>query len=424
MIFANSRPFLQDNPAAAPSYFQAQGNSDAARYGAQGQAIASANNALGQMQSTLYAQPANFANVYGNMYGAYAGGLGNLANAMSNERGNLYGANAMAEAARQGALGNIASAGLGAYGSASNAAMNAWAQNQNAYNQSLAGMQMANQGALGNVGVSRNNALGGLGAAYGQLGRAEAGAQALGSLGGMLGGSGGGGSFNAYGTSGPIASGQYGGGMSGGGGGGGYGGGGTSSALSGLAGLRQDLMSPDITNALQSGNSDAMNRLDNQHYSSRGMPSQMLGQSLSGLMALSAQNAGSIGAGMDQFYGNQTRAGDQFMDYMGGLRGDMASGFDQGGRQVQGMWDASLGKTAFQTPAERLAQEREAQLMQRDYRRDDDLSRYRNILADPGREPLSPNATYGEQVAYGFNQRNLARSQAEARRRLRQMGAM
>lgn len=358
MLFSNYNSFF------APPQAQAQAMDRAAAHQSRGQINSAANQALGSAAAARLQQPANFANAYANAYDSYAGGLGNLATSMANERGNLYGANAMAEVARQGALGNIASAGLGAYGSASNAAMHAWAQNQNAYNQSLANMQMANQGALGNLGVSRNNALGGLGSSYGQLGRAEAGAQAIGSLGGMLGG--GSGSFNASGTSGPIASGQYGGGMSGGGGG--YGGGATSSALAGLAGLRQDLMSPDIARQLESGNADAMNRLGEQHYSSRSMPSQMLGQTLSGLMSMAAQNTGSIGAGMDQFYSNQRYAGDQYMDRMDTMRGDLGGGFGKVGTQIGTLWNDSLGKY-FLTPAEQAQQAAQARGALRPYSR-------------------------------------------------------
>lgn len=358
MLYSNYNSFF------SPQNAQAQAADLASVHQARGQINSAANQALGNAASTRLQQPANFADAYANAYQSYAGGLGNMATAMANERSNLYGANAMAEAARQGALGNIASAGLGAYGSASNAAMNAWAQNQNAYNQSLASMQMANQGALGNLGVSRNNALGGLGSSYGQLGRAEAGAQAMGALGGL---GGGGGSFSASGSGGPIASGKY--GMGGGGyGGGGYGGGGTSSALSGLAGLRQDLMSPDMTNALAYGNADAMNRLDMQHYSSRGMPSQMLDQSLGGIMSLSAQNAGSIGAGMDQFYGNQQYAGDQSMSRMDAMRNDLGGGFGTVGNQIGTLWDNSLGKH-FLTPVEQAQQAAEVNAMRRPYSR-------------------------------------------------------
>lgn len=420
---------IAQSPNALGQYTQANATADAARYGAQGQAIASANNAMGQMGSTLYQQPANFANAFGNVYGsyagglgnafgAYAGGLGNMATAAANERSNLYGANAMAEAARQGALGNMASAGIGAYGSASNAAMNAWAQNQGAYNQSLASMQMANQNALGNLGVSRNAALGGLGGAYGQLGQAESRAQTAGALAGMFGG-GGDGSFTAGGVGGPIASGSYAGGGGGGGMVGGMKGGGTRGAMRGVDSLRESLMSNDMTNALAGANTNAMDRLDRQHFTSREMPSQMLGQSLSGLMTLTAQNANGIGAGMDQFYGNQNRAGDQFMGSLdamrggldsayGGVLGGLGAGYENAGNQIQGMWDNTLGKTTFLTPAEQLEQRRAAAMMARQYGREDEAFYAQDTLRDPG----PSNAGYYDHL----------RKQQNARRTLARLG--
>jgi hypothetical protein len=330
---------------------------------ARGQGVASANQALGQMYGTLYQQPANFANAFANTYGAQAGALGNMANAAANERSNLYGANAMAEAARAGALGNLGSAGLGAYGSTANAAMDAWARNQQSYNQSLANMQMANQNTIGTLGASRNQALGGLGDAYGGMGRADIVSGAIGGMGGGMGGS-----FSAGGAGGQLADGTFSGSAGGSGGAAGGRGGG---ALGGLAGLQSNLMSSDMLRAATQGNSAAMDRLDRQHSSSRGMPGDMLGQSLSGLMTLTDMNSRNIGSGMDQFYGNQQRAGDQAMMALGGMLGSLNSGFGTTNQNIQGMWDNSLGRDAFATPAERVAMTREAQLLAQSHTRQD-----------------------------------------------------
>jgi hypothetical protein len=320
-----------------PTAMMAAAQAHSADAQARGAGVASGNQALGQMQSTLYQQPANFANAFSNNYAAQAGAFGNMANAAANERSNLYGANAMAEAARMGALGNIGSAGLGAYGSASNAAMNAWAQNQMAYNQSLASMQMANQNTLGTLGASRNQALGGLGGAIAATG--------------MMGGGQMGGQFSAGGVGGPVADGSF-------SGGGGEGGGGAA-ALAGLGGLQNNLMSPDILNAAMQGNDAGMNRLDQQHYSSRDMPSNMLGQSLSGLMTLTDMNSRNIGSGMDQFYAAQSQGGGSRLD---GMLSSLNSGFGAANQNIQGMWDNSLGKTQFLTPAEKAMQQREGRI--------------------------------------------------------------
>jgi hypothetical protein len=340
------------NFSVDPTAMMAAAQAHSADAQARGAGVASGNQALGQIYSTLYQQPANFAGAFSNTYGHQAGALGNMANAAANERSNLYGANAMAEAARMGALGNIGSAGLGAAGSASNAAMDAWARNQQAYNQSLAGMQMANQNTLGTLGASRNQALGGLGGAIAATG--------------MMGGGPMGGQFAAGGVGGPVADGSF-------SGGGGAGGG--AAALTGLGDLQNNLMSPDILNAAMQGNDAGMNRLDQQHYSSRDMPSNMLGQSLSGLMTMTDMNSRNIGAGMDQFYGNQQRAGDQAMGALGGMLGSLNDGFNVTNQNIQGMWDNSLGRTAFQPQADRLADARAARI--------DSLQR--TIAANPNR---------------------------------------
>lgn len=301
-----------------------------------------ASNA-GQSQATLGAAGMN---AMSNASQGYASGIGNMATAMANERSNMYGANAMAEAARMGALGNLGSAGLGAYGSMGNNAMQAWAQNQNAYNQSLASMQNANQSALGGLGASRNAALASL-----------AGPMAAQSLAGSFGGGGGMG-FSATAGGSPVASGNV------------FapGGGGFSFNRSGgdMSGLRGDIMSPDMRDAAMYANTDAMNRLDGQHASARYMPSQMLDQGLSGLMALTNNSTGQLNSGMNQFYGNQALAGNQFYDQMpsllqalnaagagrgiAGMMGSAQSGISGAMNQGMGFLNNVLGSLTRSSP--------------------------------------------------------------------------
>jgi len=316
----------------------------AAKATAQGAAQAAANQSVPAAQASvlgsLFSQPANFANALaqsyggmsqgigglgaglGNAFGGYATGLGNTATAMANERSNFYGSNAMAEAARQAAAGNIGAAALGAYGGAANTALGAWATNQTAYNKALADMSVANQQALSNYGVGRSSALGQLGDAYASAGKGFAGAGAISDLnlsagfGGFGGGGGGGDSFSASGPGGPIASGSYGPGPSPGGGDGFYinasrktdsGGPGrfADPTYEGLGRIQNNLMAGDVTGMMSRNYGAGLDSLNNQHYSSRSQPSEMLGQSLQGLMQLGRQGYGETSRGMDQFYATQ-----------------------------------------------------------------------------------------------------------------------
>ena len=357
----------------------------------------------------LYDQPAAFANVLGqnfgnysqgmtglgrsaaDAYGMYGAGLASTANAQANAMSARYGANAMAEAARQGALSNLGTAALGAYGGAANSAFGAWAANQQAYNNAAAQMHSANQGGLSQYGIGQSNALAQLGNAYGGLGRARL---AAGALSGM-GGGGYGGGFGASGPDGRVASGSY----SGSGGGGGYGGGGSDGgAMAGLGGLASGIRSSGILNAL-TRNADAGRRqIDDQHYSSRGMPSMMLDQTLGGLLTLGQPAYAGIANGMDQFYRENRFDSRPFQDtrrdltrgyYDTGSRLDRAMGGLSGGyatanSQVNDLWNRSLGRhDAFSSPAEReiMAREgaREAQRT-RDLQRIDDMTRQRDEL--------------------------------------------
>lgn len=252
---------------------------------------------------------AGIGNAFANNYGSYAAGLGNLAQARANALNNQNaqdGYNSMAAAAQQGAIGNIGAAALGAVGSAAGNAMQAWAQNQMAYNKAMSDLGAANQTGLSQLGQSRNNALGGLGTAYSKAGLGFGIASVLP---GMFGGGGvGGGSFQATSPGGEIASGTYSGEAAA------QRPGGDTSALRGMmdrtfAGLdatRADLNSTDMADRLDRNYGFGVNTLTGQHMSSRDMPSQMMGQALSGLYGLNAMNLGASQTGMDEYYRNRT----------------------------------------------------------------------------------------------------------------------
>jgi hypothetical protein len=379
--------------------------------------------AAGPIFQTLYQQPGQFANAYGqvangymqglgglgqsmaNAYGAYGMGLGSVATARANEAGARYGANAMAEAARQAGLASVGSAALGAYGSASNAALGAWGANQQAYNNAAATMHAANQQGISQFGQSQNNALGGLGNAYAGLGRAQMASDALANF-SFGGGGGGGGGFRATGPYGPVASGTYGGnGFSFGGSGSRSGGTNVGQSMAGLDGLRGSITGNPIGGMLASQADAGRQQLDSQHYSSREMPSQMLGQTLSGLMQLSAPAYGQSSRGMDQFYANtqmDERPYQGILDrltsgygsasrQLGGVRADMRSGFGEANANIGGMWDQSLGRLPeFQTPAEREIAARAGRLEQQRSRDMERLAR----LDRNARNPLSPHSGY------------------------------
>jgi hypothetical protein len=409
-----------------------------------------------QGQAGFFAAPGQFAEVLGGNYGNYVGGmaqtgknytdafgaynmgLGNMATARANERSNMYGANAMAEAARQGTLSNIGTAALGAYGSASNSALAAWAANQQAYNRSAADMHTANQQAMGNVGVSRNQALGSLGAAYGGIGRAEIGANALSNLNlNASGDFGGGGGFSATGPGGPLASGSY-----GGGGGGGFslsgsrssssGGGGSSGALSGLGDLRRSVMDPDIPNRIDNASQAGRNQLDAQHYSSRNMPSEMLGQTLQGLMTLGSPAYKASGAGMDQFYqanqfderpyesmrGDLNRGFTTVGNQIGGVQRGIEGGYATANQQVNDLFDNSLRR--HYDPTNFGAQrDREAELARRRWE-DEDIAAYESEVESLGsawRNVAPGQYTHQEYMAMGDQERMaLAARRREAER--------
>jgi hypothetical protein len=319
--------------------------------------------AAAPIASTAMTQPAAFAGHMANNYGAYSAGLSSLAQAKANERSNWYGANAMAEAARQGTMGNIGSSMLGAYGGIGNSALAAWAQNQTAYNKAASEMHTANQMGMSQYGQSRNSALGQLGSAYGDVSRGLGGAAAVGDLsanfGGSFGGGGGGGSgFSASGPGGGIASGSFGGG--GGGGGDGFFGsinrrtdnsmlpGVASGVFGGMGGVNSSLMDKDLPNRLDRGADLGRQQIDDQHYSSRMMPSMMMGQAAGDIANLGGMGIGASMAGMNQFYGAQTdpRNRANFDGVLSGLN----SGFNSTRGDIRGLYDNSIGRSGMFNP--------------------------------------------------------------------------
>jgi hypothetical protein len=388
---------------------------------------------LGQNYGNYVGGMASTGKNYADAFGAYGLGLGNMATARANERGHMYGANAMAEAGRQAAVSNLGTAALGAFGGAANSSLAAWAANQQAYNEAAASMHNANQQGMSNFGVSRNNALGSLGNSYADLGRAQMGADALAGMNFSSGGMGGSG-FSATGVGGPVASGSFGRSPTGGSsfrGGSSQGSGG---ALGGLAGVQGGLMSPDIPNRLDYGAQAGRDQLDSQHYSSRYMPSQMLGQTLSGLLTLGAPAYNASAAGMDQFYGAnrfderpyEQMRGDLNAGFgtvgqqIGGVQRGIESGYGTANQQVNDMWNRSLGQLPeFTSPTQLIQRERDAELLRRRIQ-DEDIAAYESQVESLGsawRNVVPGQYTHGEYMAMGDQERiALAARRREAAR--------
>lgn len=223
-----------------------------------------------------------------NRYGSYVSGLGNIATALGNAEGGRSASLGTAEAARQVGLGNISSAALGAFGNASNNAMAAWAANQTAYNKAASDMHSANQQGMSMLGGTRNSALSGLGSSYADMAGRIAGANAIGNLSFNMSGDG----FSASGNA--SKSNTTGSGLGDVG----------DRGFGGLDSLRNSLMTNDIVNNVRATEEAGRRQLDDQHYSSRFMPSMMMGDALSGLTGLANEGYHQSATGMNQFYAN------------------------------------------------------------------------------------------------------------------------
>jgi hypothetical protein len=167
-------------------------------------------------------------------------------------------------------------------------------------------------------------------------------------------------------------------------------------------------MASDITGSMNNNLQDGYNRLDRQHATSRGMPSQMLGQTLGGLMQLSDRGYGESRGGMDQFYQAQTEK-DGRPDYSGVLD-RLTSGYNNvssnlselygtamnsGGGALRGLFDSSLGKLdLFKTPMELAAQARQVDVLNRRNSLQDQIDRASDSL-DRVRRIQSRYPTYG-----------------------------
>ena len=315
----------------------------------------------------------------------------NIAGSAANERGNLANADATSAAANSVARGNMASAALGAFGGMGNSALTAASQNNGSYQQALAILAAANQGGLANnavgqanayanqgssnqaalsgLGQSQNAALGNMSAAYGGLGQAGISAgsknaiaqQLLGSFGGGNSFGSGGGSFDASGPGGQIASGSYTG--SGGGGGSmfgrtsgqGYDGSGANQAYGGLAGLRGEITNPSVLQGLQYSNADAMDRIGNASgagalqagynsaagdmrsafLSGQSQPQTMLNSAYPQLQSLFTQGLDSLGPNT-----NFSAGGTDFSPYMKALSEGFATGNTNIGNESSAMTSA------------------------------------------------------------------------------------
>jgi hypothetical protein len=345
----------QSSLFAQPGQFA---NAFANAFGGYGQGMAGVAGGMGQLGMGMgnaiggHSQGlAGHSGAIANNYNAFAGGNAAIANALANERSSAYGAMSQAEAARQLAAGNIANQALASYGGMGNAAMAAWAQNQSAYNQALQNMFTGNQLATSQLGQSRNQALAGLGDSASSLGRGLAAAGVIGNVDFGMGGMGGGGmGFEATGPGGQVASGSFGGGMGMGGmsGGGSRGPGpefaGTADRSFGmLDSLRGNVMDNTFLDNLENARQEGFNRLDQQHYTSRTMPFDFMGTAFNDLQNLARPGYAATRQGMDQLYGNINANRADFSDFTRALQG----GFDTSSQDLRD--NAGRMSTDFQS---------------------------------------------------------------------------
>jgi hypothetical protein len=249
------------------------------------------------------------------------------------------------------------------------------------------------------------------------------------------GGIGGGNDFLAVGPDGEIASGSYGygggGGVSMGGGGGVRGGktssssgfqqndqsaaqdsysrsgpgsyfgsvadrayGGMNNALAGLGNTQgnfyKNVRGDDVMQSLGQGFDKGLNALNLQQYSSRDVPSQMLGQALTGLTSLGSQGYDASNRGMDQFYASMPgeRSYDSLlgglmggfgstMGGLGGLQRDAGAGYANTVGNMNDLWNRTMARTEpFRTAREVAEEQRALDLYNRRNRLQDQLSQY------------------------------------------------
>jgi hypothetical protein len=200
--------------------------------------------------------------------------------------------------------------------------MQAWSQNQQAYNNALAQMQGSSQSAMSGLGQSRNAALAGLGGAYAASG-----------IGSSLGSSG---DFNAFDPTGTVASGNYSPPVNQ-----------SYPSTAGIDSVRQDLMASDITGALMDNANQGLASLNDQHYTSRMMPSQMQGQTFADLLTMGDQYIAPTMAGMNEFYANTNYNRPDFASGMNQFYGAM----DSFQPDYSGVLDPLTRPTRFSTPS-------------------------------------------------------------------------
>ena len=342
-----------------------------------------ANNRLGaDSQANLMAGYGDIGKSLAGLYGGYGT---NLTNLLSNQMG-AYG---QAETARQIGLANSATAAMSGLGQASAGAMGAWGANQAAWAKAMADSQMANQQALAQYGGASQTArapllaslantdlggyqsglnytrdMGKLGLArdlgIGQLGVAQ-------QLGASAGPQSGGARLTAGGA--PLGS-SYAGGSYDGAGGSGSSGGATlppyeawyqsqqsapayrsQSRFANRAMNRTDDM---VIGGLMDSAGTARRGLQDAYYSSQGMPSQLLGQTVAGFRGMMDSNTGSMNRGMNQFYANM-----QAPVAIG--RNDLAAGVQAGSGLLTGLADRMQSASTAARQAQIASQGRATQ---------------------------------------------------------------
>ena len=290
---------------------------------------------------------AGLAKAYADASNGNQSALANVANARANAAGNLANANATEAAARSVAAGNMTSAALGAYGGMGNSALSAASQNAAAYQNALSSLGTANQGALAANSVGQANAFAGQGSANQAalasqsatgaklaLGQQIIGSLAGGGGGGGVGGSGG--SFTANGPGGLIASGSYG------------------NTNYPAAGGMFNAVPPGAASspaALQSANTDAMNRIGNASAardlqtgytagsgdmrnaftSGQAIPQAMLSSAYPNFQSLLSQGIESLGSG--------TSGGGSGVDFSA-ITGDLNAGYKTANERIDRPYDS------------------------------------------------------------------------------------
>jgi hypothetical protein len=146
--------------------------------------------------------------------------------------------------------------------------------------------------------------------------------------------------------------------------------------FSGIGGLASSISGSPVLGSLNANYGASLGALGNMYSQSRNDPSAMLRQSQDGLSALNAQTLGAIGSGMDQYYGNAANNNlslDPYRNQLADSWRDFGGAYGTSNGNIQNMWNTSLGHLPmFQTPAEQGRRKREADVLGRQYRAEDE----------------------------------------------------